>query len=156
MGKNLTPTPQPKRVKSFFGTLTNKLRARAPARGHTRDSIVAEPESAELQSSLHRKKTSRAQPVSVTLPNDIVSRQRRAEALRSRGLLPSRPQALSAIEAEEDRRIDTLKTNGPPLLSPDSKHCSDAKEIAQSWRSGNSMWLTLGPMTPLDLVPEGS
>ncbi|KAF8273341.1 hypothetical protein EI94DRAFT_1716481 [Lactarius quietus] len=52
------------------------------------------------------------------------------KALRSRGLLPPRPRVLSAIEAEED------------------------SHIAQSWRSGNSMWLSLGPMTPVNLVPE--
>lgn len=150
----MTRTPQPKRAKTFFGTLTHKLRARAPPR-HTRDSIVAEPERVKGQSGLHRKKTSRAQAVSITLPNDITSRDRRAEALRSRGLLPSRPQALSAIEAEEDSRIDALLTNGPALLSPDDTQ-SDAREIAQSWRSGNSMWLSLGPMTPVNLVPEGS
>ena len=59
------------------------------------------------------------------------------------------------MEAEEDSRIDALLANGPALLSPDDTH-SDAREIAQSWRSGNSMWLSLGPMTPVNLVPEGS
>ena len=93
--------------------------------------------------------------MAIALPNDIASRERRANALRSRGLLPPRLQALSAIEAEEDSRIDALQANGPSLLSPDGNN-SDAKEIAQSWRSGNSMWLSLGPMTPLSLVPEGS
>lgn len=143
MGQNLTRTLHPKRANTFFGSLTNKLRVRASATRHTLDS-----EHVKLQSS-------RAQAVSIALPNDIASRERRAEALRSRGLLPPRLQALSAIEAEEDSRIDALQANGSSLLGPDSTH-SDAKDIAQSWRSGNSMWLSLGPMTPLDLVPEGS
>ena len=141
--QNLTRAPQPKRANTFFGTLTNKFRVRAPATRHTLDS-----EHVKVQSS-------QAQAVSIALPNDIASRERRANALRSRGLLPPRLQALSAIEAEEDSRIDALQANGPSLLSPDGNN-SDAKEIAQSWRSGNSMWLSLGPMTPLSLVPEGS
>lgn len=141
LGQNLTRTTKPKRANTFFGTLTNKLRVRAPATRHTLDS-----EHVKVQSS-------QAQAVSITLPNDIASRERRANALRSRGLLPPRLQALSAIEAAEDSRIDALRANEPSLLSPDSTH-SDARDIAQSWRSGNSMWLSLGPMTPLDLVPE--
>jgi hypothetical protein len=116
---------------------------RAPATRHTLDS-----EHVKLQNS-------QAQAVSITLPNDIASRERRDDALRSRGLLPPRPRLLSAIEAEEDSRIDALQANSPSLLSPDSTQ-SDAREIAQSWRSGNSMWLSLGPMTPLNLAPEGS
>ncbi|KAH8985146.1 hypothetical protein EDB92DRAFT_2105679, partial [Lactarius akahatsu] len=147
---NLARTPQPKRAKTFFGTLTNKLRVRTPAPRHTLD----EPERAEVQSRLH--KTSRAQAVSIALPNDIASRERRTEALRARGLLPSRSQALSAIEAEEDRRIDALQVNGLSFPGPDCAH-SDAREIVQSWRSDNSMWLSLSPTTadaPVNSVPE--
>lgn len=147
----MAPTPHPKRTKTFLGTLTKKLRVRTPARRHTHVGNSDEPEHARKQSSIH-KRTYRAQAVAITLPNDIVSRERRAEALRARGLLPSRPQALSAIEAAEDRRIDALQVND--LSYSDSAH-SYAKEIAQSWRTGNSMWLSLGPDAPVNLVPEG-
>ncbi|KAH9031835.1 hypothetical protein EDB84DRAFT_1492065 [Lactarius hengduanensis] len=152
---NLARTPQPKRAKTFFGTLTNKLRVRTPAPRLTLDCILDEPERAEVQSSLH-KRTSRAQAVSIALPNDIASRERRTEALRARGLLPPKLQALSAIEAEEDRRIDALQVNGLSFPGPDSAH-SDAREIVQSWRTDNSMWLSLSPTTadaPVNSVPE--
>ena len=156
LGQNLAQTPQPKRAKTFFGILTKKLRVRTPALKHTHVAIFAEPERGRVQSSIH-KRTSRAQAVSIALPNDIASRERRAEALRARGLLPPRLRALSAIEAEEDRRIDANQVNGLSFPGPDSAR-SDAKEIAQSWRSGNSKWLSLGPTTedaPVNLVPEG-
>ncbi|KAH9055841.1 hypothetical protein EDB83DRAFT_2316179 [Lactarius deliciosus] len=154
---NLARTPQPKRAKTFFGTLTNKLRVRTPASRHTHECIIDEPECAEVQSPLH-KRTSRAQAVSIALPNDIASRERRTEALRARGLLPPRLQALSAIEAEEDRRIDALQVNGLSFPGPDSTH-SDARDIVQSWRTDNSMWLSLSPTAadaPVNSVPEGS
>ncbi|KAH9022202.1 hypothetical protein EDB85DRAFT_1996982 [Lactarius pseudohatsudake] len=152
---NLARTPQPKRAKTFFGTLTNKLRVRTPAPRLTLDCILDEPERAEVQSGLH-KRTSRAQAVSIALPNDIASRERRTEALRARGLLPPKSQALSAIEAEEDRRIDALQVNGLSFPGPDCAH-SDAREIVQSWRTDNSMWLSLSPTTadaPVNSVPE--
>jgi hypothetical protein len=156
LGKNLARTPQPKRAKTFFGTLTKKLRVRIPAPRHTHVAIFAEPERAGVQRSVHER-TSRAQAVSIALPNDIASRERRADALRARGLLPPRLRALSAIEAEEDRRIDADQVNDLSFTGPDSAR-SDAKEIAQSWRFGNSMWLSLGSTAedaPMDLVPEG-
>ncbi|KAH9178011.1 hypothetical protein EDB89DRAFT_1297771 [Lactarius sanguifluus] len=152
---NLARTPQPKRAKTFFGTLTNKLRVRTPAPRHTLECILDEPERAEVQSHLHER-TSRAQAVSIALPNDIASKERRTEALRARGLLPPRSQALSAIEAEEDRRIDAHQVNGLSFPGPDSAH-SDAREIVQSWRTDNSMWLSLSPTTadaPVNSVPE--
>ncbi|KAH9068502.1 hypothetical protein EDB83DRAFT_520812 [Lactarius deliciosus] len=115
---NLARTPQPKSAKSFFGTLTNKLRVRTPASRRTHDCILDEPERAEVQSSLHTR-TFRPQAVPITLPNDIASRERRADALRARGLLPPRSRALSAIEAEEDRRIDALQVNSLSVPGPD-------------------------------------
>ena len=152
-GKNLTQTPESKRAETFLGTLTNKLRVRTPAPTHAPVATFDEPGRTEVQSSIHSR-TFRPQAVPIDLPNDIASRERRAEALRARGLLPPKPQALSAIEAEEDRRIDADRVNG--LSFPGSAH-SEAIEIAQSWRS-NSMGLCLGPTTadaPVKLGPEG-
>ncbi|KAI9450193.1 hypothetical protein BJY52DRAFT_1303890 [Lactarius psammicola] len=152
VGKLLSRPPQPKRSKTFFGTLTNKLRVRTPAPKHTLDSVLDEPERAGDKGSLH-KKTFRPQAVSIVLPNDIASRERRAEALRARGLLPPRSQALSTTEAEEDRRIGALQVNSLSSPGPDGAH-SDAREIAESWRS---MWLSLGPTTAdaaVNSVPE--
>ncbi|KAH9003073.1 hypothetical protein EDB86DRAFT_120215 [Lactarius hatsudake] len=115
---NLARAPQPKSARTFFGTLTNKLRLRTPAPRHTHDCTLDEPERAEVQSSLHTR-TFRPQAVPIALPNDIASRERRADALRARGLLPPRSQALSAIEAEEDRRNDALQVDGLSFPGPD-------------------------------------
>ena len=157
MGQNLARSPQPKRSQTFFMTLTNRLRVRSPASRHTLSCIHDEPEHAKIQSSLHRR-TSRAQAVPIALPNDIASRERRAEALRSRGLLPPKSQDLSAIEAEEDRHIDTDQVHDLELTDPDNVH-SDAKQIAQSWRSSNPTCLSLSRRTAealVDSMPEGS
>ncbi|KAH8995041.1 hypothetical protein EDB92DRAFT_1849046 [Lactarius akahatsu] len=118
MRPNLARTPQPKSAKTFFGTLSNKLRMRTPASRRTHDCILDEPECAEVQSSSHTR-TFRPQAVPIALPSDIASKERRADALRARGLLPPRSQALSAIEAEEDRRIDALQVNGSSFPGPD-------------------------------------
>jgi len=87
---------------------------------------------------ISRRLTYRPKPVPIPLPDDIASRERREEALRARGLLP---RDLSAIEANQDRRIDTLCKKSNPLPSSDNTH-SDANGIAQAWRIHNSKWLS--------------
>jgi hypothetical protein len=87
---------------------------------------------------ISRRLTHRPKPVPIPLPDDIASRERREEALRARGLLP---RDLSAIEADQDRRIDRLCKKSHPLSSSDSTN-SDANGIAQAWRIHNSKWLS--------------
>jgi hypothetical protein len=87
---------------------------------------------------ISRRLTHRPKPVCITLSNDIVSKGRREEALRARGLLP---RDLSAIEADQDRRIDTLREKSNSLSSSDNAH-SDANDIAQAWRIRNTKWLS--------------
>ncbi len=141
MGQNLACSPQPKRSQTFFMTLTNRLRVWSPASKNTLNGIHDEPEHAKIQSSPHRR-TFRAQAVLIALPNDITLRERRTEALHSRGLLPPKSQDLSAIEVEEGRHIDTHQVHGLELTDPENVH-SDAKQITQLWRSSNPTWLSL-------------
>ena len=88
---------------------------------------------------ISRRLTHHPKPVPIPLPNDIVSKGRREEALRARGLLPSRD--LSAIEADQDRRIDALCSKSNFLSSSYNTH-SGANDIAQAWRIRNSTWLS--------------
>ena len=81
----------------------------------------------------------RPQAVPIRLSDDVVSRRRREDALRARGLLP--PRDLSAVEADEDRRIDARQKNGTSFSSSDSEP-SDANDIARAWRSRNLKWLS--------------
>ncbi|KAI0303619.1 hypothetical protein B0F90DRAFT_1707446 [Multifurca ochricompacta] len=133
-----TRTPRPKRQKTFFGTLTNKFRFRTHPPEATLETTV------QPQDNL-RRRPSHAQA------------ERRDEALRARGLLPTRrSRDLSAIEADEDRRIDTLQTNESSFSGADTRY-SDAKGIAQSWRVSNLNWLSYGLSQddiPVNSVPE--
>jgi hypothetical protein len=71
----------------------------------------------------------------------MASKQRREQALRAMGLMPVRD--LSAIEAEEDRRIDALHKKSASFSSSDNTHStSDANDIAYAWRIRNSRWLS--------------
>src|SRR5579863_9280685 len=98
------PPPRLKHSKSFFSTfiIAKKLRIRkrdlVPLDRTPDNSVPAR------APDLSRRLTHRPKPVSIPLPDDIASRERREAALRARGLLP--PRDLSAIEADEDRRID--------------------------------------------------
>jgi hypothetical protein len=116
------------------------------------------PEPAQMRDNL-RKRDAPAEAVPITLPNDIVSRARREEALRARGLLPAKQlRDLSAIEADEDRRIDARQINDVSASGSDSSH-SEAKNIAQSWRFTNTKWLSQPPLTtdePVNPVIEGT
>ena len=105
---------------------------------------------------LNRRQTVyRPQAVPVVLSDDPVSRERREEALRARGLLPSRqPRDLSAIEADADRRIDALRNSDRKPPCSDSGH-SGANEIAQAWRIRNSLWLSYTPDSPVDPMTQG-
>ena len=90
-----------------------------------------------------RQGAHRPQAVPIALPNDIASKGRREEALRSLGLLP--PRDLSAREADEDQRIDALRKDSTSPPPSDNSHSSDANAIAQSWRNRNSRWLSQSP-----------
>jgi hypothetical protein len=116
------------------------------------------PEPARAQDNL-RQRTSRGQAVPITLPNDAVSRARREEALRARGLLPTRSRDLSALEADEDRQIDAIRINDVSSSGSDST-LSEAKEIARSWKFSNSKWSSHLPSStisdkPVNPVLEG-
>jgi hypothetical protein len=89
-----------------------------------------------------RQGVHRPQAVPIALSDDIASKERREEALRSLGLLP--PRDLSAMEADQDLRIDALRKNSTSPPPSDNSH-SDANAIAQSWRNRNSRWLSQSP-----------
>ncbi|KAI0255107.1 hypothetical protein BJV78DRAFT_1279705 [Lactifluus subvellereus] len=144
--------PKPRRSKSFLRTLTNKLRMRRLGPEKPLHDIPDGPEPARAQDNV-RRRTSRVQAVPITLPNDAVSRRRREEALRARGLLPARQlRDLSAIEADEDHRIDALQINDVSSSGCDST-LSEAKEIAQSWKFSNSEWLSHIPLSTISDKP---
>ncbi|KAI0267678.1 hypothetical protein BC834DRAFT_842391 [Gloeopeniophorella convolvens] len=76
----------------------------------------------------------------IVLKDDLASKERREDALRARGLLPAKLRRdLSAIEADEDRRLDVQQSNEPSVSGSDSGH-SDAREIAKTWRTSNVHW----------------
>lgn len=129
--------------KSVFTTLSEGPRSPPPP--YTPFSVFA-----RTQNDLHSLRTNyRPQAVPIDLPNDPVSRERREAALRDRGLLPPRqPRDLSASGADTDRRIDVPRKIDGLSSGPDNG-CSDAIEIAQSWRIRNSKWLS-------DTLPKSS
>ncbi|KAH9954275.1 hypothetical protein BC827DRAFT_1243580 [Russula dissimulans] len=161
--------PQLRRSKSILGTLKKKLRIRIPVPGQL-EHIAEKPVSARTRTQNSVEATRRLQAVPITLSNDVTSRERREEALRARGLLPPREKPnLSAMEADEDRRIDALGRSNTSLLGPERTR-SEANDIAQLWRQSNLRWLsedlpdlviTADPMTevasPIDISndPEG-
>ncbi|KAH9972132.1 hypothetical protein BGW80DRAFT_1316665 [Lactifluus volemus] len=133
--QNRINEPQLKRHKSILFILTNKLRTRPLAPEVHLDET---PDGHNL-----RRKDSRARAVPISLPNDIVSKGRRL-------LPPIRSPDLSAIEADEDRRIDALQSDVSSSVC-DNRH-SEAKDIAQSWRIDNTKWLLTDE--PLNLTLE--
>lgn len=106
-----------------------------------------------------RRMTHRPQAVPIALSNDVVSKERRDDALRSRGLLPQRQQRdLSAVEADADRQIDALPKIDTLFPGFDNGQ-SDAKDIALSWRTSNARWLSHDPLnsdTFMDSMDQGS
>src|SRR5712672_1299257 len=140
--RRLDDPPQLRRSKSFLGTIKKKLRIRISVPGpleHIAEDPV--PIQTRMQSPV-RKTTHRPQAVPITLSNDVTSRERREEALRARGLRPPRERRnLSAMEADEDRRIDVLQRSSTALPGPD-KTGSEANDIAQLWRQSNLRWLS--------------
>jgi hypothetical protein len=134
--------PQLKHSKSFFATFALAKKLRLQKCDPVPLNRTPDKSASTRMPCSPRQGTHRPQAVPIALPNDIVSKERREQALRSLGLLPSRD--LSAMEADEDRRIDVLRKNTTSPPPSDNSH-SDANKIAQSWRNCNSRWLSQSP-----------
>ncbi|KAH9998806.1 hypothetical protein BJV74DRAFT_883063 [Russula compacta] len=134
--------PRLKRSKSIFHILSKSFRRRATVPlDLTPHKSVSVPRTQENV----RRMTHRPQAVPIALSNDVVSKERRDDALRARGLLPQRqPRDLSAVEADADRQIDALQKIDTLFPGFDNGQ-SDAKDIALSWRTSNARWLSHDP-----------
>ncbi|KAG9314960.1 hypothetical protein JVU11DRAFT_4069 [Chiua virens] len=129
-------TLQPPSKSTLIRRVTSKLHISIPSRSasyalRSRPSTRTLPE--DIRSSTHEPRSPKPAIVaSPTLPNSIVSKEKRDAALRERGLLPPRKD-LSEQEREADERLGFIPT--PTSATADGT--TEAELLKASWLSTN-------------------